>query len=524
MTQTEYTQLPLLADSTSTGAASTGAPATLDEFGGTYAVPSGEQHPCPCKPPLGAPLEAPQVARAPLGALTGPLAQYYDDPEVGEPLTPRHYQDEMIGYLRMKGRALCYDPVGLGKTLEAAEAVKTSDHILVCVPNYLTEQWWEFLMRQYPEDGAAGRIVLAGELHRRYRNDALSLPYKWMIVNHEMIREYAPADAQKAEMRTGKRQRMMRSYNIPDVLHAPPDAIVFDEFHHFRGRKSAQSKGALTLASHPTVKRVVALTATPVYREPDDLFMQGRILWPDKQPFNAYWRFVEDYCITTYNGWSVVVSGGRRDRIEALMKAMGWGRTYAEVSFELPPLIRMPVIKIEFTKQEREAYHSLKYNYRKLIYNEDGTETKSIPLDSAGAVLHELRRSTLTPAKLAAVKEIVDGALASDNPNSVIFCWYRDTAAALTTALNTVGSGAKAAPRARPVAVTITGDVPATERVRLAKDRAIPIKVVTIAALSEGVDLSHMQTIVYAEEDYAPGSNEPDALSSGRPMPPRYRV
>lgn len=352
----------------------------------------------------------------------------------------RDYQVEGAAFLVAKKRAFLADAPGLGKTLQSALAARPYGKTLIVCPTYLVEQWADILSEQWPDDVVN---VARGDALKRHK--ALTEDAKWYIMNTEALRTYYP----------------------PDV-----NTVIFDEAHYLRTRTAKQSQHAALLAAR--VERVYMLSATPIYRDTSDLWHLLHIL--DPKNWTSYWQFIDRFCNLLHTGYGErVVSTKNRDLLEWWLDQYLLGRTYKDVEMQLPDMIEKSVV-LEETVDFYKRYTRLRDNY---IIDE-------IPLESAAAVLHELRRMTVTPMKLAAIKQIV-----ADIPEGqpvVIFCWYRDTAAALGLEFDVT---------------PLTGDIAPNERMKAAK--ASRVRIATLAALSEGVDLSDARTIIIVEYDYTPG-------------------
>jgi len=352
-------------------------------------------------------------------------------------LLPRPYQMQGISFLSGLKRAMLADAPGLGKTLQAAAAAEKP--ALITTPTYLVEQWASFLAEQYPEDTVS---VAVGS--RAKRDAALDVKADWYIINHQMLRTYA----------------------MPKVT-----TFIVDESHHFKSHKAQMSQDALVVAVQ--VPRVYLLTATPVVREPDDLFMQLRLIAPLR--FTSYDNFVDAYCNVIWGPFARMVVGLKPGtNFKDIMKLYVLGRTYEEVRLQLPQLIEQKMtIQPEAALQRH--YKEAKRNYRL------DDRVLSNPLE----VLRELRRMTVCPQKIDAIAGLVE-----DSPgSSVVFCWFRETAAVLAKKLD---------------APMITGEMQPRERRAIALKK-YPCIVATIASLSEGIDLSFAKTVIFAEQDYTPG-------------------
>lgn len=370
----------------------------------------------------------------------------------------RHYQEEGVQFLFEHKRALCTDQPGMGKTVQSTEAairaiaqdmydlkLDKPRKVLVVCPGYLVEQWKDFLEEQYPH------MTVAYAQPRTPSGERFKVLYTlkadWIVINKEMLREYP----------------------VPSERFA---VLILDESHHYRNHDAKQSKGALAVARD--IPYVFELTATPIKKEADDLFMQLKILDPDK--FTSYWQFVNTYLWTgTTNGYGTKVFGVRRPKaLRDVIGLYGIGRTYKEVDLQLPRLLSKKIL-VTMGKEESLQYEMIRRYWR------DQEKT----YNNYMAALQALRQITACDAKFEAVQGIVEDA---DSP-VVVFCWYHNTARKLGKILNC------------PV---ITGNVPQNDRPIIAKQGTHIVA--TIPSLSEGVDLSHSHNVIFVEEDYTPGS------------------
>ena len=352
-------------------------------------------------------------------------------------LTPRPYQQIGIDFLSAKKRAILGDAPGLGKTLQAAIAVHPP--VLVVAPTYLTTQWADFISQQFPLDSVA---LANGTQLSRLR--ALSACAKWTIVNTEML----------------------RTYDMP--RHTT--SVIFDEAHHLRGRTAQQAKAAVEVARFK--EQVFLLTATPIIRECDDLYMLLRIINPYK--FKSYWGFVQQFCKIDRTPWADKVVGCvNPEALSNLLSQYMIQRSYKEVGMQLPAMIEQ-LVRIKFKPDRLSEYQNVKNEYRYL----------NITLDSAIQVLQVLRHLTICREKIDTTVSLIQDI----NVPTVIYTWYKESARILAMELK---------------ADLVTGDMTPNERVKVARNSKLVVA--TIASMSEGVDLSHMRAVVFFEEDWTPG-------------------
>ena len=370
-------------------------------------------------------------------------------------LTSREYQGEGIDFLWRTKRAMITDAPGLGKTIQAALAAELP--CIVVAPTYLTQQWAQWLKEHLPN-----RKVVVARGNRREKVDCLLNPADFLIINKEMLRTHIQEVAVIA-----KRFR----YNT----------VIFDESHHLRNQTTGASRGAVVLGQ--VVKRVYLLTATPIWKEADDLYMPLQIMHPDL--FKSYNDFVETWCVNDPNQFGVKVFGIKKnmlDELNRMMDVVRIGRTYKQAGRDLPPIIEN-TLKIEFSDVEQTRYNTAVETYRLQL------EDESMVMTSYMEVMHTLRNLTGLE-KIDPIVETVKDTESFHGGKYVIFTWYRDIADRLQKAI--------------PEAIYISGDMKPDERQRLSKLEK-PI-ITTIPALSEGVDMSWAKMVIYAEEHWPPGS------------------
>jgi superfamily II DNA or RNA helicase len=390
----------------------------------------------------------------------------------------RPYQQEGIARLVKQRRAMLWDQPGMGKTIQASEAatiliqqrlasasVEDFDDIeqrtrtLVVCPGYLVAQWALHLEIQYP---TAKVVAIPEKATAKERMLAILSQHDWLVVNKEMLRKYP---------------------FITDKYYV----MILDESHHYRNPDAQQSKGALELASE--IPCVLELTATPVKKDPDDLYMQYHILDPDV--ISSYHQFINTYLRVTRSGYGIRIDGVRyADKLRQVMARYGVGRTYKEVELQLPKLTQKKNY-VTLNKEEAAVYREIAIYWR----NQEKTYNNYL------SAMQALRQVTACEAKFSAAVSMADDL---DGPG-VFFCWYKHTAHRLYDMLG------------HDNAVYIDGTTNQSQRPQLGKSGKHVV--CTIAAMSEGVDLSHAEEVVFMEEDWTPGSRV-QALSRVRRWSP----
>lgn len=384
------------------------------------------------------------------------------------PAVPRHYQETGISFLRDNKHALLTDAPGMGKTIQAAYAASTP--VLIVAPKHLTEQWAEWLEGRDEKsmernDGkiianVPGKVNLVtfgwGDRYRKARR--LREGGDWVIVNYEMLRTH-----------------------FADLKQQYYSTMILDESHHVKTHTAKQSKAAVSLSDD--IENVFLLTATPIMREVDDLYNQLRILEPDL--FTSYTKFIQMFCVTEWTRFGPQIYGIKKEmlpHLEELLDVVRLGRSYEQVGRELPPVIEK-YVKIELPPETRRIYNECADLWRIEI------ESQGEGFSSWMAVMHALRRIVTGTFKLDAVYDL----LADEVRKATTFTWYRETAHRLATRLG------------EDAFEVVTGE----DAVAVRRQKALGNKhvIVTILALSEGIDLSDARTVVFAEENWTPGSN-----------------
>lgn len=341
---------------------------------------------------------------------------------------------------------------------------------LISAPNYLTEHWYEWLggvkkgankHKPYAPTDRQNIVWARGDWH--HRMDAVESDADFTIVNQEMFQSHGPELVVLAQQGTW-------------------DTLILDESQHYRNREAERSKNALEAAR--CIEYVYELSATPIYREVDDLYMQLRILQPDI--FTSYFNFVDKFCIADSSRYGTKVMGVRKSQIpelDAILQLMSIGRDYKTAGRELPQVIT-EYITVQFPKPLMTAYNQMIDEYRLELGGED------IRFEHFSQIMRAMRLFTAFPGKLEAAQSIIEDNHRKDKV--IVFTWYRDTCQAAARLLG---------------GVAIDGSITSvSERRRLALSSKIVVA--TIESLSEGIDLSDARAVIYLEENYTPGSME----------------
>lgn len=414
-------------------------------------------------------------------------------------LTPRHYQLEGISYLTTPNvctdkvsfdlgkppelcRHLLSDAPGAGKTPQSIwaalkllekqwKAGNSQASCFIFAPAHLCKQWFDYFCDNFPEYRA---VWLEGTQARRQKDSLTSATFYIMSIQSMRHKHYVD---------------LATSIFIKHHVHVS----IIDESHYVKN-PDAKSSQAIRVVTRPDFcPHVILLSATPVVREADDLYMQLKICDPFK--FSRQDTFMNTYCWFTYGRWKYTDVVLRKGALDALHPWL-WGRSYKDIGLELPPIIpateKERVNAADLSSTRRKAYDDLKaYWYVKLQ-----EETGGMAVNSAMEAMHMLRHITACDEK----SEPLASFLQDDPGPYLIACFYRASAKILANYLHSAHPDLHL--------TVIDGQVDADDRRELAmrstqtEHSAI---VCTIPSISEGVDLSHCNTVYFYEEDYTPG-------------------
>lgn len=445
-----------------------------------------------------------------------------------QPIQPRPFQVEGINWLVANKRGMLTDDVGLGKTLQAAYAADTP--VLISCPNHLVTQWYEWLRgeddlsRQRQTDlrdawicgigmdtddyvGAVSLndcvpivpnvpgLVIKAQGNYNDKLEAIRTEHDWCVMNMEMLQTHSTFLIDLGVERNWW------------------NTIIFDESHHLRNVTAKRSRTAVILAK--ATPRVYCLTATPIWKELDDLFNQLQMV--DPADFTSYNEFLDLFCVTEKTRFGTKVLGAKTDMIPELEHIMGilrLGRSYKTAGRQLPQSIPN-YIKVVMPPELKNHYDEIaSYWYSQL--EDEESEDGMVAFENFSQILNALRLLARWPGKYEAAADIIETALhgrslanaktADDvlNPTPaskgrvLVFGWFHDTVNTAAAYFNEHIDGCHA--------VAITGDVKIADRRPIALNKANNVICATIATLTEGIDLSDCHTVIFLEEHYTPGS------------------
>lgn len=279
----------------------------------------------------------------------------------------------LVAHLGVDRGALLADDMGLGKTMQTAlawEALSKPSLLVVCPAS--VRRGWVRELKQW--GGTDALLVEKGTDWEQFDGQPVVTSYKLI---------------QKA----------------PD--NAFFDMLVIDEAQNIRGRGAQQSRYLLDVSKQAQFR--LALTGTPMWSRPNDLWMVFRVLFPNYR-FGDADSFDEAYCNAFRNKWGGKVNTGvsNADELKHRLKFVMLRRTKQDVKTQLPPVTRL-VRYVDTTPKAKEMLRMAMVGSRRL---------------------HDALVETLE-AKLDAVVEAVVDA----GSNALVFTWMKEHAHRLQTML-----------------------------------------------------------------------------------------
>lgn len=404
----------------------------------------------------------------------------------------RPFQTTTVEFLldRPDGRGYVGHDPGLGKTRAILTTLAELGHdraLIVCPAMIRDAQVWQ------------------GEVARIGAADALDLQ---VISYHEMGRIKDKAD-------------------LP--LH---DAVVFDEAHRLKNRKTGWWKPATWLADRAAT--VLCASGSPIPNAAVELYGQMRMLRPD---IPAYWKWVESHFNIVQSRWSAYEVGSLRgcdaSCIEANARAVSHGgvgvcehwRAFAaaeldpwmlryrrdDVLTELPPVVGMDEpFAVPMTTKQARAYKQMRTQFLAEIEQAraDGSAVTLETLTSSGQFINLMKLATGLSAadptaldkesgKLNALAEL----LADRTEPSLVVAYFRNTADAI----------ARVAVKAGKRVEMIGAQTSRNERARIVQsfqDGEIDVLVGSILVVAEGITLTRADQIILVERSWRPDVND----------------
>ena len=345
------------------------------------------------------------------------------------------HQEQSKQFLLDTKRAILADQPRVGKTLPTAAAALEHLPALIVCPA-IAKTVWEAAFNKLSD--ATVRVVNG-------KNDAMkTTQHQVVIINYDLLQYFNNAGYQ---------------------------TLVLDECHRIKNPMAKRTKSATLLMKQ--IDRVYALSGTPIPNRPVEL-------WPILHGLGIYrggwYDFAARYAKMWKAPWGLDVSGSSNiPELKALMKPHVMRRKKEDVFKDYQdPQVSLITFDLPNDKREQE------FDADALVANPNAL----LAFEGLAEIMKEAGMR-----KVDAAAEFIDDLLNAGEP-VVVFAHHKDVVGKLCDELRVH----------KPV--TVVGDTPraqrdkAIESFQTGKTKCI---VGNIAAMSEGVDLSAADTIVFVE-------------------------
>lgn len=386
--------------------------------------------------------------------------------EAAKALGLYQYQIEGVDFLSKKQKSLLGDQMGLGKTVQSLLSLEPTDRVLACVPASLKGNWKEEVQKWRPDlkitiikTKATFRFPEAGEV---------------VILNKELLPEFLTPVKKVGE------QYPVAQWTVDAKKTASEVVLIVDEAHKFKNYKAACSKKMAQLSR--AVRKVMALTGTPLLNAPGDLFGVLSSVGMVGEVFGSWKRFKELF--------------GASDG----MYGVSWGRPSPEVPERLRRVMlarrREEVLPNLPRKQYVDVFVDNSNSIKKQLdaldaeYGQQSKATGQLPPFTAFSKI----RAEIAQNRIEAMEEFITNCEEQSEP-LVVFSYHLAPIDALVV---------------REGWAVITGDTPQDQRQQIvAAFQAGKLKGIglTIQAGGVGLNLTYACKELFVDMDWVPANN-----------------
>lgn len=291
------------------------------------------------------------------------------------------FQVEGVDFIVEKKRCLLGDTMGLGKTVQALAACNELQlkNVLVVCPKAIKLKWKDEIEHWV---GDVDITVVTGRGEERVYD--ILQKAQFTVVNYEQM-----------------------VYHHLLLITRKYDAVIFDEAHMLKSRKSKRTKTAMKLVRELAPSMLLFLTGTPIANYPDDLWTLLHMLQPDR--FTSYWEFVKTFLVTrSVRGarWEThKVVGIRNEAYFAKVVSPYYlRREKHQVFADLPPVTKI-IIPVELEGRQLNEYCKMEQLAFASI-----TDVKEVTVTGVLARHTRLKQIAISLDLLDKTSESLDGA------------------------------------------------------------------------------------------------------------------
>ena len=412
------------------------------------------------------------------------------------------HQDADVEWIHRVGRGLLGNEPGVGKSRSAIEAFDGGNNLII-----------------------APSLVIQGGTWRDELERWSDYPERWTVAPYSMLnaREQFTSESGRKNTRPVRLGAKLDKFVTRPEYLAGFDAVVVDEAHYTKGRKTSWTQAVEEIAKNSG--SVLEMTGTPMPNWAHELFTLLRVVFPDEAKrggkFGSYWRWAEEWFVVTpsrHNAHSRDVGDLAACRIACLQRpawdpcdhyrvfveenlGANFRRVLRDECLDLPPLTHQVVDTAMDTVQAR-MYREMKKDYVTTI---NGNEVVAW---NQGAKNVTLDRITTSPwcvdpqGRARGGKfETLRYDLESRSRPTLVLAHYRTSVEGCADVADQVGASA----------AYIHGGVSDRDKGRIVskfKAGKLDVLVGSLETLAEGLTLTRADMAIFVESSYKPSRNE----------------
>lgn len=393
----------------------------------------------------------------------------------------RPYQVEGVKFILSQNRTYLADDPGLGKTIQAINAVNTmpGKTLIICPPSLRFN--WAHEIRAFGVDPDAPICMVNAETKKAEIAGAT-----FTICPDSLI--------ERANIRT-----MIAGFNFR--------WLFVDEAHRFKEEASARTRALLGVLRNeysqdfkPIVDcalRVCLLSGTPMPNKPIELFSPLKKLAPSEIDYMSFFDFAKRYqSAAMFNNTIRMGASANLDELNArFYRRFALKRFKKDVLKDLPEKTREIIFLDGASKRAVEYTKDVLTRYKLQDFIDDSTAPFKSPLGSLAEIRAEIGKT-----KTVEASEFIRDILHNTKEKVIVFAWHKEVIQALEKRLRSF------------YPLVIDGGVSSQvkdERVRkFQNEKAHRLIIGNITAMGVGHTLTAAQRVVIVEPSWESGANE----------------
>ena len=383
-----------------------------------------------------------------------------------------NFQREGLDFLvKSNGNALLADEMGLGKTVQTLAYLATEQRAfpaLIVAPLITLNNWQREIHKFLKRKSRNGRIIEnqhpTSTIIRTGKKGELG-KYDFYIINYELL-----------------------SKRLPDLARAQIRSIVCDEVQNLRSKTTQKYAAVKELAVHPSIRRRVGLSGTPIYNHGSEIWPIVDILRPGL--LGNFKEFCEYFCYINTKGRAIVLENRRDSLRQELQKHVMLRRRKSDVLKEMKDKVRYK----EVIDTDTTYYLAELYKIWDRLQREQRKATTAFGRSSSYHRAIQSERQVAGAAKIPHVINFVKNIMEIEE-SVVVFCHHRAIHQMLRESLTEFDPA------------TIIGSQ--TDKVRQMQidrfqDGYTNLMIAGLRAGNVGINLTRARYVIFAELDWSP--------------------